>query len=368
MACVALALAGCGGGSSKTTTPVAAVHTPLVPWSGSLPAELQVPAAHAAAACRAADLRVEGGGFNFQPTAAGASGTVELRNVGHDACRLVGRPHVRFVGAPRMPRPSQVARPVVPRQYPGVSRPAARREALPPGTPATLTVDWSNWCPPGPHTSAAIKPPSAARVTLPGGGGNIDVPYNAVTTCAAPGAPSVIGVQPFQPPLLPTIKPWSTVLLIARILILGGAPGPLHARRGQVLRYSVQLRNASQQTLTFTRCPLFAQVLAPDGSTSAGMLNCAAAHAVAPGHAIRFEMRITVPGNSPLGDNGLLWTLDPVGVQGPEAVGHVIVAPAPGHRKPAGQSGYCLGFWFVVAAAWLRWTTALSPIALTAAW
>ena len=60
-----------------------------------------------------------------------------------------------------------------------------------------VTVTWDNWCDP------AVKgkprtPPSALRITLPGGRGSLDADYNAVPECVDPTAPSTIGVSAFQ--------------------------------------------------------------------------------------------------------------------------------------------------------------------------
>ena len=115
---------------------------------------------------------------------------------------------------------------------------------------------------------------------------------------------------------------------MARVLTLLGAAGRLHAVRGRVLRYSVLLRNRSRATLRFRTCPLVAQMLAPSGSVEAHQLNCGAAHPLPPGGSARFEMRLQVPSNAPLGVNGLFWELDPIGAQSPETVTRVVVRAA----------------------------------------
>lgn len=326
-----LASAGCGSSHGQTTgsTPArqAAQAAPAVPWADIVPAELRAPRLSAAAPCRASELKVQGGGIVFQATAAGASGTVVLRNAGSRPCRLTGRPLVRFVGSPQSPRQRQVAEPAVPPEFPAVTKPASSLQAVAPGSGATLSIDWNNWCPPGGLSGKPAVAPKAVRVTLPGGEGSIDISYNAVTPCFQPDSPSTIGVRPFQPELLPDGKPWSRVPLTARVVSSAGAPvSTLRAARGSTLRYVVELRNAStSQTLRFDTCPLFVQELAPRGSIEPHSLNCAGAHAVRPSGTIRFDIQLAIPSDAPVGDNGLFWELDPLGVQGPEATARVIV-------------------------------------------
>jgi len=324
-----LALAGCGSGQHPASgSGNASAHSaPTVRWARIVPVTLRAPQTTAAAPCRAADLKVQGSGIVFQATAAGASGTVALRNVSSRPCRLTGRPQVRFVGAPQSPRQLQNPEPAVSPEFPAVSKPVSSLRALPPGSTATLSVQWNNWCPPGARQGKAVLAPKAVRVTLPGGSGSIDVPYNAVTACLQRGAPSTIGVRPFQPEILPVGKPWSTIPLTARVVTDSGASTPtLQAARGSTLRYVVELRNAStNETLRFGACPLFVQELAPIGSSEAYRLNCDGAHAVRPGGSIRFNVELDIPRNAPPGDNGLFWELDPLGTQGPEATARVVV-------------------------------------------
>lgn len=297
-------------------------------WASIVPAELRAPRLTTAAPCRAAELKVQGGGIDFQATAAGASGTVELRNVGSRPCRLTGRPVVRLVGAPQSPPQRQMSEPPLSPEFPAVTKPAASLRAVAPGSEVTLSLDWNNWCPPGRRSSKPVVPPQAVRVALPGGRGSIDISYNAVTPCLRPGSPSTIGVRPFQPEILPIGRPWSRVPLIARVLTSAGTPAStLRASRGSTLRYVVELHNAStNETLQFGHCPLFVQELAPKGSIDAYRLNCAGAHAVRPGGSIRFDVQLGIPSSAPVGDNGLFWELDPLGAQGPEATARVMIS------------------------------------------
>src|SRR6266536_729376 len=207
---VVVLLAGC---SATHRDPASKV--PLVPWDGALPPQLQAGHVVPASPCRASRLRVVGTGFLFQPAVAGGTGRVTLRNAGPGACRLTGRPDVRLVGAAPAPQQQQVDVPAEPPAFPAVVPPDAALLALPAGDTTTLGVDWRNWC--VPHGRKAPVPPRAVRITLPGGRGSIDVGYNAVPACDAPGQPATIGVRPFQPSPVRVTTPWTAGIVQARI-------------------------------------------------------------------------------------------------------------------------------------------------------
>jgi hypothetical protein len=312
--------AGCD--SKRSSRPAA-----LVPWTGVTPSELRERNVAPAARCRASQLHVEGRGFLFQPAAAGGTGTVVLRNTGSRRCRLDGRPVVRFVGAPASPRQRQVALPPAAPSFPKVVPPSSTLLALAPGREATLTVDWRNWCVPGAERARKpLVPPRGVRLTLPGGGGSLVGDYNAVTPCDDPAQPSTIGVRPFQPAALARPGSWTTAPVRAKVLTLSGGAPPLRGRRGDVVRYSVELLNASRTiTARFDRCPLVLELLAPAGTAEVHSLNCVAATPLRPGAAERFEMRLHVPPDAPLGPNGLFWVLDAGGTQPLEVVSRLVV-------------------------------------------
>jgi hypothetical protein len=186
-------------------------------------------------------------------------------------------------------------------------------------------VDWRNWCVPGVSGRSRLVPPRAIRVTLPGGAGSLDIGYNAVPGCEAPGQPSTLGVRPFQPAALPASQRWTSAQLQATIRSVSGA-ARLTGRRGQVARYAVLLRNMSAAAVEFTRCPLLTEMLVPAGTPEGHTLNCAAAHPIPPGGSLGFEMRISIPATAPIGSNGLFWELDPTGAGGPEAVARIMVS------------------------------------------
>jgi hypothetical protein len=329
-ACVAVlavlaAVAGCGG-SDHAGRAGGAAPAPLVPWTDEPVAELAAPDGAPAAPCGASQLRSSKGGFTFQAAVVGATGSVALRNASGAPCRLTGRPTVRFVGAPKAPKQRQVSLPPQPPQFPRVRRPSSWLLSLAPGRSASLAIEWRNWCVPNARAAKTrLIPPTAARVTLAGGRGSLDIPYNAVTPCEHPRAPSTIRVQPFQPPSLPRSAPWTSQVLSAKVLTLAGEAKPLHARRGELLAYSVAIRNAGHATVGFDKCPFAVEMLAPAGAPEAHRLNCSAARPLAPRASLRFEMRIRVPAAAPLGPNGLFWELDPLGAGGPQVVSRLIV-------------------------------------------
>jgi hypothetical protein len=311
---VSALLIGCS--SAHQATPAA----PMVAWSDAAPASLRARPVEPAAPCRAAALRVVGRGFRFDPALAGGTGTTSLRNAGRAPCQLTGRPTVRLVGAPRAPAQRQEPAPAQPAAFPAIVPPAAALLALPPGGTAVLGVDWRNWCVPGAGRSPKpLVPPRAVRVTLPSGGGSIDVGYDAVPACDEPAQPSTIAVRPFAPAPLAATPPWTAGQLKASIV------GVEATRRGQVARFGVRLTNPSSAPVTFERCPLFVEALAPAGGPEPHQLNCAGATSIPPGGSLTFEMRIRVPADAPLGNNGLFWELDPTGAQGPEVVAGLAV-------------------------------------------
>ena len=308
----AAVLAGCS--SAKHAHPA-----PTVPWADSVPTALQARAAAPAPACRAAALRVVGEGFRFDPALSGGTGAATLRNAGQEPCRLTGRPVVRLVGAPRGPAQQQLPAPAQPAAFPTIQPPATALLALPPGGTAVLGVDWRNWCVPGAGRSAKpLVPPRAVQVTLPGGG-SIDVGYDAVPACDNAADPSTVAVRPFAPAPLAASTPWTGAQLKASIVDTRPAP------RGSTAQFGVRLANVSGAPVSFERCPLFVEALAPSGGPEAHQLNCAAATSIPPGGALTFEMRIQVPQSAPLGNNGLFWELDPTGAQGPEVVSGLTV-------------------------------------------
>jgi hypothetical protein len=318
------AIAGCSAGQGTGAAPP---PRHIVAWDPAVPSKLAARRVQPAPPCRASRLRVAGPGFQFLPGAAGGTGAVALRNTGAGPCRLTGWPTVRLAGAPQAPAQRQVDLPPQAPAFPDVLEPPTTLLALPPGATAVLSIEWRNWCVPGAiHSRKPQVPPKVVRIKLGRGRGRIDVSYNAVPGCDAPGQPSTVGVRPFAPPPLPATRPWTTANVKAAIQPLSGRAIRVTGRRGQIARFLVRLQNASATPVRFGRCPLLVETLAPAGRPEAHQLNCRAAHAIAPGGSLLFEMRIRVPARAPLGNNGLFWELDPTGMDAPEAVSGLVVS------------------------------------------
>jgi hypothetical protein len=313
----AVVLAGC---SSAHHDPGASVR--LVPWDGAVPAQLQARTVASAAPCEASRLKIVGSGFEFAPALSGGTGDLTLRNAGPGACRLTGRPDVRIVGAVPAPKQRQSPLPAQAPAFPKVAPPDSTLSAVPAGGAVTLQVDWRNWC--LPHTAKRAVPPTALRLTLPGGAGTLDAGYNAVPACDTPGADSTVGVRPFQPAPLPSTAPWSSTVVEATIASLSGR-GQVTAKLGETASFAVQLRNPSPAPVSFERCPLVIEMLAPTGRPEVHQLNCRAAGQIPARGSLRFEMHIQIPADAPVGNNGLFWELDPTGGQGPEVVSRIVV-------------------------------------------
>jgi hypothetical protein len=301
-------IAGCGGSKD------AALHLdgPVVPWSSRQPAAL-VERSPASTACRAADLAVHGQvDFEAYGTGAGIA-VIALQNNGKQACRLEGSPSVKLVkpGGPRQVNTPIQRPPVI---FPDTALPLSSLLALRPGEFAGLTITWDNWCDPQIPGKKRL-PPTAVRITLPGGAGHVDADYNAVPPCRDPKSPSNIGVSPFETSKVQATPPWTT----ASASVKASVPNqPVHAKRGQLLHYVVVLENTSNAAVDFEHCPAYVQQLVPAGQVEVHVLNCAAAKPIAPGKREGFDIQIRVPKNAPLGGNGLFWALDPFGSQQPQ--------------------------------------------------
>jgi hypothetical protein len=319
-AVVALALltvsaAGCNSGSGSSSGN-AAGRGSAVAWTAAKPPQV-TERPPVSTPCRATDLHVVGK-VKFVPRLQGGIALVGVRNAGSRTCRLAGRPTVTLV---KKAGPVQVNRaiPTTPSNFPEVTYPASSLLALRPGDTGALTISWDNWCD-RVITGEPHVPPSAVRIALPHYRGSISTDYNAVPSCVDPNAPSTIGVSVFQPSLVRAGRPWTSAFLRATV-----PDQPVHAKRGGILHFPVVLKNDSNVTARFTRCPAYIQQLVPKGKVEVYELNCAAAHAIAPGKSLAFAMQIRVPKSSPIGANGLFWGLDPFGARAPEVHARVTI-------------------------------------------
>ena len=309
-----LVMSGCGGAKNDDPT----FDGPVVPWTASQPTELAA-RAPTSTPCRGADFKatddVKFTGYGN----GGAIAVIALKNQGTQACRLDGTPQVRLVkdGGPQQVNTALGRPPLI---FPDTAYPLSSLLAVKPGEVVGLTITWDNWCDrqiPGKKR----LPPSAVRITLPGGNGHVDAGYNAVPACHDPKMPSDIGVSPFETAKVQATAPWTSAAITASV------PGqPLAGKRGEVLKYTVVLKNTSAATIDFDRCPAYVQQLVPAGQVEVYNLDCAKAKPIAPGKSEGFSMEIRVPKSAPLGGNGLFWALDAFSAKQPQLTARAVIA------------------------------------------
>jgi hypothetical protein len=280
------------------------VWRPVIPPRPARPAPL----------CRASDLRVVWDyepGFVFQGAGGSAVGGIRLANRSAGPCRLTGRPKVSFPRPPGMHQRLE-QKPLPPAV--SVSEGAGDDSLLPrytllalePGGHAWVSLFWSNWCPPGVEPDSTGDPPGALLLT-PAGGGALRVPFEGVTKCWAPRAPSLVQVDRFAPAEVPPPPDEPNLPVAIRI------EAPPTARRGELLSYEVTLRNFTRKPVKLerARCPTFTQGLNYRGPTL--YLNCRPAGVLERGESATFEMRYRVPRLARLGPQPFNWTLSPEG-------------------------------------------------------
>ncbi len=299
-------LGGCGGSKHAAST----FDGPAVPWISSQPSQL-AERSPASTPCRAADFAVQGQVDFAAYGNGGGIAVIALQNKGKQECRLEGTPHVELVksGGPRQVNTAIQRPPLI---FPDTAYPLSTLLAIRPGEYAGLTITWENWCDPKIPGKKRL-PPSAVRITLPNGTGHVDADYNAVPPCRDPKSPSTIGVSPFETAKVKAVPPWTAASVKATV-----PNQPVHAKRAEMLRFVVVLKNTSHAPVGFDRCPSYVQQLVPAGQVEVHVLNCAGAKPIAPGKSEAFAMEIRVPKNAPLGGNGLFWALDPFGAKQPQ--------------------------------------------------
>lgn len=308
-------IAACGGSKEADLK----VDGPVVPWIARQPSEL-AERTPASTPCRAADLATTGQVEFVANGKGGGIAVVALKNKGTQECRLEGRPSVKLVhnGVPKQVN-APIDRP--PMIFPDTAYPLSSLLAIRPGEVAGLTLTWTNWCDPQIPGKKRVAP-SAVRITLANGTGHIDADYNAVPACLDPKRPSTIEVSPFETAKVKPAPPWTTATSAVKAVV---ANQPVHAKRGELLRFTVVLQNTSQAPVRFDHCPAYVQQLVPAGQVEVHVLNCARAKPIAPGKREGFAMQIRVPKNAPVGGNGLFWGLDPFGAKSPTINARAIV-------------------------------------------
>jgi Protein of unknown function (DUF4232) len=307
-------LAGCGGSKHAQT-----FNGAVVPWIASQPSQL-APRTPVSTPCKADDLAVHGQ-VSFQDNGqGGAIAVVALKYNGKQPCRLDGRPSVKLVkhGGPKQVN-APMARP--PLTFPDTAYPLSSLDAIRPGEYVGLTISWSNWCDPKIPGVKRVAP-SSVRFTLANGTGHVDGDYNAVPQCLNAKQPSTIEVSPWETAKVTPTPAWtaSTASVTASV-----ADAPVHGTRGQLLHFTVVLKNTSREPIRFDRCPPYVQQLVPEGQVEVHMLNCAGAKPIEPGKSEGFAMQVRVPKNAPLGGNGLFWALDPFGAKEPQLSARAII-------------------------------------------
>jgi hypothetical protein len=157
--------------------------TTLPPSPGTSPSSTAVPAA--TPPCRAADLQVQG---SWQGAGGSMAGGISFVNGGPGSCYVEGHPTVELfdqhgqrlnvVGSPPSPPTS----------------PAPRVVLAPHSSPASVLVQWFNWCGSDPG-------PVVARVSLPSWAGSLAVapPIGLIPRCNNAASPSTLDVGSFTP-------------------------------------------------------------------------------------------------------------------------------------------------------------------------
>jgi hypothetical protein len=282
------------------TTRAPAVGGGVVPWS-SAPPRPAAPARPGAVppgtpACTADRLHATAG---WEGATGSLAGWVRVTSRAGASCSLRGYPAIQLLDQQGRALPTRTGR-------------AGRSQVTPvlvrPGTAATVTFVWRNWCAPRPGLLGL-------RVTLPGGGSVVPAveaptPRELAPRCDAPGAPSTLSRGPFAPQL-PEPPPSPLEGLTATI----GPPPAVVA--GRPLRYTVTLANPTQRPISLGDCPNYTEaVLLPDGGKAVERhrLNCGPVGVVGPGRRVAFAMVLELPARLRPGVGVLTWVVESVGV------------------------------------------------------
>jgi len=71
----------------------------------------------------------------------------------------------------------------------------------------------------------------------------------------------------------------------------------------------VTVKNTSQSDYRLDPCPNYVEILGAKNPVAEYQLNCSPVGHIAPGVAVKFEMRMTLPSTVPLGTTQLQWAL-----------------------------------------------------------
>jgi hypothetical protein len=163
---------------------------------------------------------------------------------------------------------------------------------------AFFNVEW--W-------DCAQRQAATMRVTLPSGGGQLQVAYNfqgpQSAACPVAGGPQ-FGLS--RGPFSPGGVTWTIPYLPFRVTIAA----PAGVARGTTLVYRVSVTNLSSDDYLFDPCPDYTEILGAKEPVAEYQLNCAAVGGIPAGKSMTFEMKMDVPANVAVGQTRLLWALD----------------------------------------------------------
>jgi hypothetical protein len=163
---------------------------------------------------------------------------------------------------------------------------------------AFFNVEWHD---------CAQRQAATMRVTLPNGGGQLQVPYNfqgpQSAACPVAGAPRFsLSRGPFSPGAVT----WTIPYVPFRVTIAA----PASVARGTTLVYRVTVANLSTDDHLLDPCPDYTEILGAKEPVAEYQLNCAAVGRIPAGKSVTFEMKMDVPATVPAGRTRLLWALD----------------------------------------------------------
>ena len=305
---IALIASGC---AAVTRTAVVSQPTP-VPWIATKPASMLLPTPTPAPippgtqACQVTGIKAVLAGTNAA-TGGQLTATIVFGNRTGVACVLEGLPAIQLFDAHGRQIPLTVS---------GNTDPSSRGvlvlansadiEAQPNRAGrAWVMIIWPT------HDSAtgtcSPAPPDGTVLgfQLPGGGGILRVPIvdprNGVATIAACGG--YLSATPFQATEAPeTTTPPDPMHSLAIALDV-----PHSVAAGATLHYTVSLRNAGVQAVTFpAECPVYGEWV-PGFAKDFYVLNCGPVHAIQPGQTESFAMELAVPRTTTPGGYILYW-------------------------------------------------------------
>jgi hypothetical protein len=236
-------------------------------------------------------------------------GSLLFANRGLAWCFLKGQPQVSLIDAQGNVIPTTSDTYPFPTRGPGVvflqpTRPGSEA----PDSLAWVGLSWKTHDENG-GCQNPLPPARAIRVRVGASAGvTLDLardfpPYGLVACGRSLG---LTWYQPFE--LQPTP---------AQLSLAASLNAPTSARAGDVLRYTVTLRNTSSEPVTFgPSCPAFVQVLTwrsitgvKDGVKDVYLLNCTPVASIAAGAAVSFAMELPVPVLAQPGPATIEWLL-----------------------------------------------------------